>query len=127
MTDTPKAPVTYPVRAFLDLSTGTLSVPTRNWLQAALEADVADSRHSKPGITGAPTRHGYLVHVPADPDTGEVRADGIPPDLAACLAKANEMGCDYVLFDAHADTDYEALGLTEQPEVITDSVWPQAA
>lgn len=112
MTDTPKAAVTYPVRAFLDLSTGALSERTRTWLQASLQADVQDTRlPGDPVMTGAPTRHGYLVHVPSDPDSGTVRTDNVPGDLGACFAKAHEMGCDYILFDAHADTDFEALGL----------------
>lgn len=112
MTDTAKraaAPaLEYPRRAFLDLSTNAVSKETADWLNGNLAGE-----ENGRSLTGAITQHGWFVHVPADPDTNVVETDGLPEDLALCLARAGEMGCDYVLFEGDATTDFEALGLTE--------------
>ena len=92
------APPEYPTRQFLDLSTGAISSSTRAWLDVA-------ALH----MNGAITAHGWFVHV------GDSDAD-YPDDFQACLRAARARGCDYILFDADAATDYEALGLVEHDD-----------
>lgn len=76
------------VRRFLDLSTGHLTQATRDLLE----------NHCGPStIYDHPEGEGWLVHVP-EPDVMPPEEE-VPADLQACMAKARELGCDYILFD----------------------------
>jgi len=83
-----------PVRKFLDLSTGHLTPASRDLLE----------NHCGPStVYDHPDGYGWLLHVPTldeeDGTEGEAMQD-CPDDLRACIAKARECGCDYILFDA---------------------------
>ncbi|MEE9481800.1 hypothetical protein [Methylobacterium ajmalii] len=81
----------YPLRAFLDLGTTHLTPVTLAMMQS-------EDLHIF-GVTGGETAYGFFIGVP------EERPDQLDrDDLWACLAKAREMGADYVLFDRDADT-----------------------
>lgn len=85
------------VRKFLDLSTGHLSRDDRDQLTQML----AQGPLYTPGncLVGP---YGWMIYAEEEPDTStwsEV------PGLAALLARARELDCDYVLLDADGPTD----------------------
>jgi hypothetical protein len=89
-----------PVRPFLDVSTGHLSLRTR----CMLDAWSADS-DSAPGLL-LHGPYGWLIHVPLEAEDPA----RWPADLEIVLAHARSQGCDYVLFDADGPT-IEALAV----------------
>lgn len=80
------------VRRFLDLSTVHLSPATR---------DDWDGDSSRPSWA-YPTSYGWFVWAGSD-DTNE-EEDGLPAEVVACRKFARTLGCDYILFDADAET-----------------------
>lgn len=98
MTARAASPVAYPLRAFLDLSTGHLTHRTRRWL------DGLDWVNEGP--FGASTSYGWFIYA-HDDDVCQPSAPHAPPgrfpaDLWACMCRANELGADYLLFDCDA-------------------------
>jgi len=87
----------YPVRRFLDLSSGHLSAETWAWLDAqTTEAAVRGLGPDAQAVLAGRMRHGWFVYADAEP--GET----VPGDLAAVLRHARKLGCEYVLLDADA-------------------------
>lgn len=85
------------VRQFLDLSTGHLSRHDRDLLTQAL----AHGTRNAPGncLVGS---YGWMIYAEEERDPltwSEV------PGLAALLARARELDCDYVLLDADGPVD----------------------
>jgi hypothetical protein len=57
-----------------------------------------------PGVFAYGTDTGWLLWVPDNPDdTSTTTADPVPPAVRAIQRSARRLGCDYVLFDVHAD------------------------
>lgn len=75
--------VTYPLRLFLDCSTGHLSLAARAYV------DTDD------GIASA-TPYGWFVYASEEP------SERVPPDLAAIMTYARSLGAEYVNFDCDA-------------------------
>lgn len=86
--------VAYPLRVFLDLSTGHLTPQTRDWMDGR-----AISARSDPfnGLCLASTSFGWFIYAGEQTEESE-----FPADLLTCLRKARELGAEYVLFDADA-------------------------
>ena len=104
-----QSPVVYPLRAFLDLSTGCLCKQTREWLEKM------DWQNEGP--CGGPTAYGWFMYAHDDntcePSPEHAPQGEYPADLWACMKKANEMGADYIMFDCDSDAGTSAaLGLT---------------
>lgn len=85
------------VRKFLDLSTGHLSPRDREQLTQAL----AQGTRNAPGncLVGS---YGWMIYAEEEPDPFTWRE---VPGLAALLARARELDCDYVLLDADGPVD----------------------
>lgn len=75
----------------LDLSTGHLSLETREWLEEPANAERA-------GVT--PRTHGYFVTAQSGDDFPDVGR--VPLDLVHCMRYAGANGASYVLFDTDA-------------------------
>ena len=87
----------YPIRCFLDLSSGHLSAETWAWLDAqTTEAAVRGLGPDAQAVLAGRMRHGWFVYADAEP------GDMVPGDLAAVLHHARSQGCEYVLLDADA-------------------------
>lgn len=65
-----------------------------------------DGLHTVSGLVVYSTRYGWLMWVPADPAARAAeQIDPPPAALVAIQRYARRYGCDFVLFDADADTD----------------------
>jgi hypothetical protein len=99
----------YPLRAFLDLSTGHLTQQTREWL------DNLDWKTEGPAGGAGP--HGWFIYAHDDnscqPSAPHAPSGEFPPDLWACIEKAKELGADYVLFDCDAEPNPDLLPVYE--------------
>ena len=86
------------IRAFLDVSSGHLSVETWIWLDAQLADDtLRDPQNSvSAGIAGGRTRHGWFVYAADEP------CIEMPADLARLCTPARARGAAYILFDCDA-------------------------
>lgn len=93
----------YPVRRFLDLSTGHLKPETHKWLDALCESQKRGDLASWASCTP----FGWFVWAHDE----ESDLSEFPEDLRTCMAKAQAMGCDYVLFDRDAAPEGDALDL----------------
>ncbi|MEQ1950893.1 hypothetical protein [Mesorhizobium sp. CN2-181] len=97
------------IRQFLDLSTGHVSLDTRDWLdaQGKLAANFLHFEDKSPVIsTIGRTCHGWFIWAGDKEDdnwSADHLARGVPEDLIAVLTYARNQGCDYVLFDQDAD------------------------
>lgn len=87
--------LSYPLRAFLDLSTGHLTLETREWLDERAHRSVVCSLGLDRWV--APTPCGWFVYADRN-----VTGDHVPDDLLACMRKAREIGAEYILFDSNA-------------------------
>lgn len=104
------------VRKFLDMSTAHLSQELLDMLEQSPDGDCP--------MSASPTPHGYFVWV--NEDLQEAVANGVPMDMAIIFRAAQQMGCDYILFDGDArECDYlpilnpeMELGPDEQAEQI---------
>lgn len=85
------------IRNFLELSTGHLSVPTRNMLDADAAASV---NGQQPNRWVAGYGYGWFIYANEEP-----YEDIFPPDLIECMEYARKNGCDYILFDRDAPFD----------------------
>lgn len=57
-----------------------------------------------PGVVAYGTDTGWLLWVPDDPDGTGSRTTGSVPEVVRDVQRyARSLGCDYVLFDVHAD------------------------
>ena len=92
----------YPIRAFLDVSTGHLKFSTREWLTEQHKLPESSSN----AFSGSATLYGWFIN--CSHDSLEEGADqaitlkDIPEDLVTCLKYGRAQGCDYVLFDRDA-------------------------
>lgn len=81
------------IRKLLDLST------------SHLPPHLADQLASIAGVIAYRLEYGWLLWVPNDPDdSAQGCDDGPPAEVLAVQRYARGHGCDYVLFDADADT-----------------------
>lgn len=80
------------IRRFLDLSTSHMTPETREGWTMGI---------GRPGWA-TPTEFGFFVWAGTEEDE-EPDAD-LPEDVATCRRFARCLGCDYLLFDADADT-----------------------
>lgn len=78
------------VRRFLDLSTAHLKPTT------LVEWELAPPGHVHP------TQYGFFVWAGDRED--EEPSDGLPAEVVACRDFARSLCCDYILFDADAET-----------------------
>lgn len=102
------------VRKMLDLSSGHLTVATRD----LLDEWGTNIDHLANGCSAAPfflgiTDFGWMMGIP-DPD----QLVNMPADLVACVAHARANDCTYILFDADAEDD-EALPYYDEEEPAT--------
>ena len=97
------APQTDPIRRFLDLSTGHLTAETRMLL------DLICEEQKRGDITSwaSCTPFGWFLWAHDE----ESDLSEFPADLQACMRKAQEVGCDYILFDRDASPAGASLGL----------------
>lgn len=93
--------VKYPLRAFLDLSTGHLKPETLTYLN--------DKEHGQLPFYGAVTAYGWLVYADYEDNAEARRADGCPEEIIAAMKKAREMGAEYILYDCDAEADPDLL------------------
>lgn len=111
-------PSTANIRTFLDLSTGHLTPATRDKLDEWCGAiDLTRKSHSADGpptLMGA-TDCGWFVYTMAD-------TEGMPADLAECMAYACNEDCSYILFDCDGPYD-KSLPVYEEAEEseVTDA------
>lgn len=86
------------IRRFMDCPSGHLSPETWTWLAVNLDEGVLRDPASRvtAGIAGGPTRYGWFVYAPEDPD------DELPEDLRRVCDSARKQGAEYVLFDCDA-------------------------
>ncbi|WP_207123089.1 DUF5983 family protein [Actinocatenispora comari] len=83
------------VRRLLDLST-----------QHIPPHILEDGLHTVSGLVAYSTRYGWLMWIPADPAARAAeQIDPPPAALVAIQRYARRYSCDFVLFDADADTD----------------------
>ncbi|MDX5370679.1 MAG: hypothetical protein LPL29_15015 [Alphaproteobacteria bacterium] len=83
------------IRKFLDISTGHLTVHTREMIDAGKYDDT---------LSYTPWHdYGWFVWVPTDQFTYA----GCSTDLRNCFDRAKALGCDYILFDRDAQRDEE--------------------
>lgn len=94
--------VRYPVRKFLDLSTRHLTPETRKWMCGQSLSAMGD--HPKNWV--APTPYGWFVYADEENGSGD-----IPADLFACMTKARELDCEYILFDYDGSIDEKVADL----------------
>jgi hypothetical protein len=85
-----------PVRKFLDISTIHLTAETCKRFE---DGDFIAQTYPHPDGPG------WFMYV-ADPEA-EDRDDPWPADLKACLQRARDHGCDYILFDCDGLEDPE--------------------
>lgn len=95
------------VRRFLDLSTAHLSPAARAWLSEGARLNHAANYHgfgSGAAIsTLGATLYGWFMHAPEPADEDGID-HGMPADLLPIVRHARSLGCDYLLFDADAET-----------------------
>jgi hypothetical protein len=96
----------YPLRAFLDLSTGHLSPETRAWMEEAAGQERAAGQCHGPHWVAA-TPYGWFLYADEEP-----KPEDYPADLIACMVAARKRGAEYILFDSDAD---RGDGLAELP------------
>ncbi|TXM69653.1 hypothetical protein [Methylobacterium sp. WL120] len=96
-------PALPPVRRFLDLSTGHLTVETRMMLDLICE----EQKRGDLTAWASCTPFGWFMW--AHDEESDLKQ--FPADLQACMRKAHEHGCDYLLFDRDAAPADESLGL----------------
>jgi hypothetical protein len=103
VTGEPVAAPTYPIRRFLDLSTGHLKPETRTLLDLICEGQQRGDITSWASCTP----FGWFIWA------GDEESDltEYPADLQDCMRKAQEHGCDYILFDRDAAPAGISLGL----------------
>lgn len=102
------------IRKFLDLSTAHLT-------PATLTAMDDDTIQFAP-IYRHPEGHGYFVWVPDSMDSLSEPCV-IPEDLKECLARARELGCDFINFDCDACDDEDLPEYDhETGELVTDEL-----
>ena len=91
------------IRSFMDCSSGHLSAETWTWLDAQLAADVLrdPAADAAAALAGGPTRYGWFVFAPEDPDVN------MPEDLRQVCALARRQGAEYVLLDCDAVPDQD--------------------
>ncbi|MDR6954147.1 hypothetical protein J2X65_003515 [Ancylobacter sp. 3268] len=80
------------IRRFLDLSTAHLKLETRGLWSTTFNRPVHVHQ----------IEYGFFVWAGTDEDDGT--DDGWPTEVAACRKLARSLDCDYLLFDADADT-----------------------
>lgn len=95
------------IRQFLDLSTAHVSQETRLFLDEQ-NHDGFDT------VWSAKTASGWIAYAAESAEHPRLLTHGVPADLVAAFARARALGCDYILFDADADTD----------EVLMTFEWP---
>lgn len=89
-----------PVRLMLDISTAHL--PEKYGSEQSLEA-LSELGHL--GIIADALERGFLMWVPEDPEGHtEEFYNETPPEILAIQVYARKLDCDYVRFDADADT-----------------------
>jgi hypothetical protein len=69
-----------------------------------LPEHLGDALSGEDGVTAYELAHGWLMWVPDDPDTHAADYDAVPSEVLVVQRYARARGCDYVLFDADADT-----------------------
>lgn len=88
------------VRRFLDLSTAHLTPAQR--LFGDRDGDLAAWGDAVVDVR----EYGFLLWVPDDPrESAATTEQGVPENLLAIQLYARQHDCDYVLFDADAETD----------------------
>lgn len=102
----PRVPVAeYPVRRFLDLGTDILTQEDKDYLPWQT-ADFAVYSFPACGIMP----RGWFLYAPIE------RPDGMTDNLWRLCQHARERGCEYILFDADAET---------HPSVVTNNLTPK--
>lgn len=117
------------IRKFLDISTAHVSPAARQWLEANAWASAAHS----PGMV-EPERVAAFVTgwIMFAPEIEHIAESGIDNDLIVPCMFARGLGCDYICFDADAETLAElpvyeeeegtTEGLTDEEKVVLDMV-----
>jgi len=92
------------IRKFLDISTGHLSPATHRWMreQGRITANMVTASDPSPAFCMGPTPYGWFCWAGMEDDADNLQA--LPVDLQACIREAKRQGCDYIHFDADADT-----------------------
>ena len=101
--------LTYPLRAFLDISTGHLKISTRNYLEKMFDDTTVGIAH----LIGNPTEDGWFLYCADDEYLDGIKEDSfpeVPEDLLTCLYYGRNLGCDYLLFDRDAEPVLNAQG-----------------
>lgn len=89
-------------RSILDISTGHLSFPSRDWLneQSAISLAFRTEADERPVASIAGFGYGWFLTAHPPEGAREV----MPDDINRILEYARAQQCDYVVFDRDADT-----------------------
>lgn len=89
-------------RSILDLSTGHVSFPSRDWLDAQSAISLAYRKEEDEPPIATIAGFGYGWFLTANPTEGA--AEQMPADIQKILEYARTQNCDYVVLDRDGDT-----------------------